>query len=163
MAKTIQVERRGYTLVPENPWSLELLEGFPEGKPLAVELKTARSRGELNLYWAGLTVLVDNFDAADEQRWPTARKYHDAMLDSLGYSYKLWRLDGTDLDGNPIYSFKNQVDSVALDAMSDEEFKVLFERVRGITVKLFGYDPWDAWKQMKDDEKANRRDWRQHR
>lgn len=160
MAKTIIVARKGHTLVPENPWSLELLEGFPEGKPLSIELKASRSKGELNLYWAGLAVLIDNFSEADEKKWPTPRHYHEAMLEALGYTYKLWRIDGR---------FRVMIDSIALDKMDDDDFKALFEKVRALTQRLFRYSPWDSWLEMRgtdwmtywEKRQQDRRNWRE--
>ena len=140
MAKHILLLRDGYKLTPADPQSFELIEGLKEGKVYSVEIKESRSRGELNLYWAGLGLLIENFSDAHRQMWPTARKYHEGMLDGLGYTYRLWRADKT---------FRVAVDSIALDKMTDEEFKVLFETVREITQRLFGWDPWDRWLEMR--------------
>lgn len=104
-----------------------------------------RRQSQNRLYWAGLGLLVKNFDEADEKRWPTSRHIHDAILDALGYKYRLWRIDGT---------FKVEIDSVAADKMGDEDFDDLFEKARAIVLKLFGYDPWEAWKAEKDAEAA---------
>ncbi len=163
MPKFIQVERKGHTLVPANPWAYELIEQFPEGKVLNLPLTVARSQGELNLYWAGITVLLETaFSDEDEKRWPTARKYHEAMLDSLGYTYKLWKRDRDAPSG---YSFRMVIDSIAFENMADDEFKPLFERVRALTVEMFGVDPWDEWLQQRGSDwitwwEKKRRNWR---
>ncbi len=90
MAKTVLVMRRGYTLVPADPWSHELFELYPEGKTLSLELKTSRSRGELNLYWAGLSLLTETmFSEEDDKRWPTTRVYHEAMRSIIAHRLQL--------------------------------------------------------------------------
>lgn len=140
MARHILLQRDGYKLTPADPQSFETIETLKDGKVYSVEIKESRSRGELNLYWAGLSVLIENFSDEDEKKWPSSRHYHEAMLDSLGYTYRLWRIDGT---------FRRVIDSIALDKMEDADFKVLFERVREITQRLFGYSPWDKWLELR--------------
>ena len=140
MAKHILLLREGYRLVPADPQSYETIETLKENKTYSVEIKESRSRGESNLYWAGLGVLVENFDDESEKKWPTTRHYHNALLEHLGYTYRQWKVDGT---------FKVEIDSVAFDKMSDEDFKALFEKARAVTVQLFGYDPWDEWLKLR--------------
>lgn len=140
MARHILLLRDGYKLTPADPQSFELIEGLKEGKVYSVEIKESRSRGELNLYWAGIGLLIENLSDEDTKKWPTSRHYHEAMLDSLGYTYRLWRVDGT---------FRSVIDSIAIDKMGDADFKVLFEKVRAITEQLFGWSPWDKWLEIR--------------
>lgn len=128
-------KERGH-LVPIDAWALEQLDALPEGKDLSVRVTQPRSIGRLNWYWAGLGLLVENLDDEDRAKWPNARKMHNAFLEALGYVEKIWRIDG---------SFRIQVDSIALDNMTEEEFAQLFENVRAMAVRLFGYDPWQVW------------------
>ena len=154
MSKFVLVQRRGHTLVPADPYSYEALESFPEGKALNLELKTSRSRGELNLYWAGLSLLRESaFSEDDDIRWPTTRAYHNSMLRRLGYTEKLWQHNPKSPSG---CSFTVEVNSVALDNMQDDEFKTLFERVRQLTVEAFAFDPWDEWLKIRGS------DWQTH-
>lgn len=104
-------------------------------------------RGQNALYWAGLGLLVKNFDEDNAEKWPTARHFHDAILQHFGYTYRQWKIDGT---------FKLEIDSIAFDKMDDSDFEALFEKARGVIVTLFGYDPFDAWKAEKDAERALR-------
>jgi muconolactone delta-isomerase len=157
--RTIFIEVRDGRIVPADPRSEEMIDELRPGTTYKAEVTEDRLRstnGNRRLYWAGLGLLVKNFSDEDEARWPTSRHYHNAMLEALGYVERLWRIDG---------SYRNVPNSVAQDAMDDTEFDVLFERIRSLTVKLFRYDPWDAWKALKEDEKrlrmAQQQTWRQ--
>jgi hypothetical protein len=146
-----QVEWDGQTFSPADMHALEhadrtFVQGARlEGKMTRPVVAHDRRQSQNRLYWAGLGFLVKNFDEEDEKRWPTSRHLHDAMLDALGYKYKLWRIDGT---------FKVEVDSVAFEKMDDADFDDLFEKVRAIVFRLWGWNPWDAWKAEKDAEAA---------
>lgn len=159
MVKSLQVHRcamqlaAGATvvaLVPADPYSAELMDELLD-QDYTIDVKQSRQRGELNLYWAGIGQLVKNCSGPDpafirlgnrtvdaSRLWPTSRKYHDMLMEATGHVTRLWRIDGT---------FRVDVDSVALDNMEAEEFKAYFESARAITVGLFGYDPWEAWKE----------------
>lgn len=115
---------------------------------MLAEIKPDRTRGDLRLYWAGLGVLHDNLDEDDTERWPTKRKLHDTMMDALGFVHKVYRLDN---------SYRLETDSIALDNMSEEDFKSVMEMVRAAVVKRWGYDPWDEWTKRKDEEDAARK------
>lgn len=165
MAKTISVVRRAYklatgatvvALAAADPYSEELIGELFDGEEYTAELKQNRRRGELNLYWAGIGLLVKNYSgpspaiinigkrAVDASRmWPTSDYYHEMMMEATGHVTRLWRLDGT---------FRVNVDSIALKNMDQADFSAYFEHAKAITFGLFGYDPWQAWK-----EEANRR------
>lgn len=137
MAKPpILMKREGSRLVPADPWALEQLDGIREGEEVHVRVTMVRKRGTLNLWWAGIGLLVQNLDEEDRKRWPSARKMHDALLEALGFVEKIWRIDG---------SYRTQVDSIALDNMSEEEFAELFEQAKALVMKLWGWDPWQTW------------------
>lgn len=147
-------------LVPADPYSAELMDEMIEGKEVAADIKQDRRRGELNLYWAGIGLLVANYSGpaptyitlgnrqVDASRiWPTSRKYHDMLMSATGNVTKLWRRDGT---------YREDVDSIALDNMGADEFTTYFETARAVTVELFGYDPWQAWKDEADKRRVNK-------
>ena len=166
MAKTLRMVRRVYQLAagatvvglaPADPYSEEILADLFDGETYSVDVKQDRRRGDINLYWAGIGLLVKNYSGVDpafirlgarevdaSRIWPTSRKYHDMLMSATGHVTRPWRIDGT---------FREDVDSIALDNMEQDEFKAYFERARAITHALFGYDPWDAWK----DEATERR------
>jgi hypothetical protein len=101
--------------------------------------------GQMRLWWAGLKLLVD---ALGDERWPTTRKMHNLILEELGFTERIWRIDG---------SYRNEVDSIAIDNMEDEAFEALFERARVFCLANFGFDPWQQWVDEKDAARANRR------
>ena len=125
-------------LVPIDAWAAEQLDAIPNGKDLSVRVTQSRSRGKLNLWWAGLGLMVDNLPDHQRDMWPTARALHEALLESMGFVHKLWRIDGT---------YRVQVDSIALDNMDEEEFSEVFERGRAICMQIAGYDPFETWVQ----------------
>lgn len=141
------MRRRGSTLVPVDGWGEEQLREIPEGKDLNVTTTEARGeksprRKAQNWYWAGLGLLTEN---VDETKWPTARKLHKLIMQELGYTTRFYRIDGT---------YKEEVDSIAIDEMLDEEFMAYFERARTWVIANFGSEPWDEWKKRKDMERG---------
>lgn len=129
-------KERGH-LVPIDAWAMEQLDAIPEYKEVAVTVSEERSRGSLNLWWAGLGLLVSNLNDEDDHRFPTSRRLHEAFLEDLGYVEKVYRVDG---------SFTLRAMSVALDNMEEADFKILMERAAKIAIEYFGYDPWQTWK-----------------
>lgn len=140
MQKEIHGNRIG--LFPVDPYAEEQLDTLPLEKDFNVSIANARKRGKLNFYWAGMGVLVDNFDKADKLRWPTTRHLHDTMMVTLGHVHRQYRLDHRSPDG---VGWTEVADSIALDNMEEEEFEQVFETIRGAIVGRWGYDPWDAW------------------
>jgi hypothetical protein len=102
-----------------------------------------RRAGLLRLWWAGLGMLAENID---DERWPTKRKLHNLILEELGFTEKIWRIDGT---------YRLVVDSIAIDNMEDDDFDRLFEKSRAFCVEHWGWDPWQTWIDEKDAERAN--------
>lgn len=104
-----------------------------------------RRAGLLRLWWAGLGMLADNID---DERWPTKRKVHNLILEELGFTEKIWRIDGT---------YRLVVDSIAIDNMEDDDFDRLFEKAKAFCIKHWGWNPWDTWVAEKQAEIANRK------
>lgn len=123
-------------LVPVDAWSAEQLDAYPEGKDLNVRITSNRSVGGLNLYWAGLGLLVENMDDETKRRWPTARKFHNTLMEEIGLTERIWRIDGT---------FRLVPDSIALDSMSNEDFLDYWENAKRLIIRHFGYDPFELW------------------
>lgn len=137
----ILMRKEAGRLVPIDPWAREQIDALPEGKDLHVRASERRTHGLNGLYWAGLGLLVDNFDEADAKMWRTSKRLHKTLLCELGYVERIYRIDGT---------FTEQADSVAFDEMDEADFKELFEHVRAMVVKRWRYDPWDLWKANRD-------------
>jgi hypothetical protein len=136
-------------LAPANPFSEEMLDTLPWEKLFSVDVKEDRSRGELGFYWAGLGLLVANFDDEDKARWPTSEAFSRAMLVAFGYKRRFYRLDK---------SYTEEADSIALNSMEPEPFKEYFELVRAAVVRMFDYDPWDLWKVVSEEKKRKARE-----
>ncbi len=128
-------------LVPVDAWGAEMMDALPRGKDLSVRVTSTRSIGALNLYWAGLGLLVDNMDDETKRRWPTSRKFHNTLMEEIGLTERIWRIDGT---------FRLVPDSIALDSMTEEDFKAYWESARALIFRHFKYDPFDTWLAEKD-------------
>lgn len=134
-------------LVPIDAWAAEQVDALPRDKDLTVRVTTSRSNGRLNLWWAGLGLMVENLPDEKRKMWPSARKMHHALLEAMGYVERIYRIDGT---------FRTEVDSVAFENMEEDEFIELFERGRALCIEIVGFDPFELWVQ---DAKA-RGSWR---
>ncbi len=144
-----QVIWDGTMFVPADMGAVEMAErtyvqgAVLDGKftrPHGTEDKRA---GLLRWWWAGLGLLHENID---DERWPTKRKLHNLILEELGFTEKIWRIDGT---------YRLVVDSVAIDNMEDDAFDNLFEKARAFCVLHWGFDPWETWKEEQAAKKAN--------
>lgn len=123
-------------LVGIDAWASEQIEALPRDKDIKVVATTFRSLGRLGWWWGGLALAVDNFSDEDRERWPTSRKLNDAILEALGFTEKLWRVDGT---------YRLSVDSISFEAMTEDEFKEVFALAEQLAIKLWDYSPWEAW------------------
>lgn len=101
-----------------------------------------RRAGNLRHWWAGIGLLLEN---TDDERWPTKRKLHNLILEELGFTEKIWRIDG---------SYRLVVDSIAIDNMEDDDFDRLFEKARAFCLLHWGFDPWQMWVDEKNAEKS---------
>lgn len=149
---TIAVTFDGRSLVPADAWAAEQMSKLSKDVRLNAHLTKAKGthdvRASLNsIYWAGLGLMVENFDEQDAQRWPTSRKLHTLLLETQGYVDRLWRIDGT---------YRIVPDSVAYDNMSDEDFSSYVEKARAFLVTHWGWDPLTQWVENKKAEAAAR-------
>lgn len=155
--KSIRVTRTNdLRLAPADAYSQELINGLKPGKTYKVEIKEDRSRGTLNLYWAGVGLLVNNYSGpgggliqVNGRRynpaalWPTSRKYHQMLMKATGHVERVYWIDRS-LPGG--IGWRDEVDSIALEAMEEDEFNAYFEQAQAITFSLFDWNPWDQWK-----------------
>ncbi len=131
-------------LVPADPYSAELIDTrLKPGVTYKVTVVTDRTKGRLNLYWAGLGVLRENLSDEDDVRWPTVRSLHDTLMRALGYTKRQYYLDHRSADG---VGWTDVPDSIALDSMDEAEFKDYCERAAAVVVARWGFDPWEIWK-----------------
>lgn len=132
----MQMERRGGALYPIDPWSEERLYGYAEKTPLDIVATNAKRKNKLGLYWAGLGTLQHNLSEEQDKLWPTQRALHGMLMLEVGVTLIQYRQDQT-------YFFIP--DSIAINNMGDDDFDIVFERVRQVVNDLFGWDPWDIW------------------
>lgn len=132
----ILMRREGSKLVTVDWYSSEKLEAYPEGVDLSVRITSSKRIGALNWYWAGLGLFCEN---TEDERWPSSRKMHETIMEELGFTTKIWRIDG---------SFRVVTDSIAIENMGDDEFAIVFEKARAFIVLHFNYDPWEIWMQQ---------------
>jgi hypothetical protein len=123
-------------LVPAHSFAAEQIDALPNGKDLWVRVTQVRSNSQLNLFWAGLGLVVDNFDDEMLRKYPTTRKLYRALLIDLGYAETLYRIDG---------SVMIIEDSVSFEAMEQDEMNRLMDRAAVRFVEWIGYDPFDAY------------------
>lgn len=118
-------DRRG--LVPATAYDQEEFERLPLDTSFEVKPIDARGHDQLGFYWAVLNRVVDAVG-----RWPNAEKLHDAVKRELGYLTV-----SCDLAGRPHVT----LDSIALNAMSDDERKQFIERAMAAISEAVGFDP----------------------
>lgn len=123
---------------PDEPWALERFHmDYLDGKKVGLVISDPARNGMLGLWWAGIKLLYDNQD-----EFATERKLHEEILKKIGLSKKLYRIDKTFV--------REVVDSIAIENMTDEEFKVVQEKAREYVVGRWGYDPWDLWVEQQE-------------
>lgn len=139
-------------LVATDPHSEELIEELAASRPYRCDVKDDRTPASLKIYWAGLGLLVQNYSGTDPalvfiagqrrnpaRMWPTSRAVHNMCMEALGHTSRLWRIDGT---------YRIEVDSIALDNMSETDFSNYMEGAGHILTSLFGYNPFEEWKKL---------------
>lgn len=162
MAKSLHVFVENLRLVPADPFSQETLDKLKPGYEYKVTITEDRSRGDLKLYWAGIGLLVANYKGPDAAMvfvgdtpfdpgflWPSSRDYHEAMMKAAGNVTRKYSLKFDDPDHpEGVVHWTEEVDSIALDNMENDDFLEYWEFAQYFTVKVFGWNPWDEWKAL---------------
>jgi hypothetical protein len=152
MAKSLRVRKtviNGRSVfAPADPLAEELMGELPLDTEYTATLTSTRGigRNPRGKYWAGLAVLVDNFNGRDRSMWPTSKSIHRELLVSAGFGRKRYSLDGK--------SFTEEADTELWDSLSNSEIDAFLEAVRAFVNKRWGYDPWAQWEEKKTAEKA---------
>lgn len=134
---------RDQHLVPLDPFTAELIDTkLKIGERYKITVVSDRSRGELNLYWAGISTLHHNLSDHDTLIFPSSTSISKMLLEALGHTHKEYFLDAKSDDG---WGYRVLADSIAIDNMEPEEFKNYFELARGLVWKLWDRDPWQEW------------------
>jgi hypothetical protein len=106
--------RRGNMLIPEYAQDAEMIERFPHGQRIRIDLRTGRSPDKLRFYWKLLKSLVDATGCA-----ANVEALHGAVKLDLGYA-------------NPIRLKTGMTilvpGSIAFDKMTEEDFSEFLEK-----------------------------------
>lgn len=113
---------------------------YPDGKFVGLAISDPARNGMMGLYFAGLKLLFENQD-----KFATNKKLREEILKKIGYSKKLYRVDGTFLKEVP--------DSMAIENMTDEEMSIVQEKSRAYVVATWGWDPWSTWVEQQEERK----------
>lgn len=133
--------------VPATPWDEEGFAAIPRGAEYTADLKSPKDiRNPKGKLYAGLSVLVHNFDNSDRARWPTARSIRNELLIAIGVKRTRYSLDGK--------SAVIEADLDLFDQMTAGEVENIIEAMRSYAIGRWGYDPWQKWEDKKDAEKA---------
>lgn len=140
----------GGRLVATDPYTQEIiLTKLKQGvtyKVTVVEDKGSEHRRAVNkFFFGGLHLLLENLPESDAKRWPSISSLRDMLMEALGYTHRIYRLDHRSADG---VGWRNEVDSIAFANMSDDDFDRLVEQMRGIAVGRWGFDPWKEWSEQ---------------
>lgn len=126
----------------------EQIDKLPLGR-LFIEIDEEEAEdGVRNLFMAGIGVLFDNIDGTGPGgEFPTPNSLRREILREIGFADPILRVDG----------IKKEPRSMARGKMSYDELVVVLEVSRAYCVQRWGFDPFEAWKEEKDAEAANRR------
>jgi len=121
----VRKTRRG--LAPVSAFDEERLHDMPLRTEFELKPLTRRSLPQLRLYWSILTRVVAATDVA-----PTATHLHDLLKVEMGYVRPVRLLDGREM---------LWPDSIALEAMPADEFRLYFDDAMMRLAERCGFDP----------------------
>lgn len=138
----------GTVFRPADSAAVEMADQLPRDKRLHAKVTVASARagaedprtGKMNLYWAGIGILLQNQLAHVDKK-----EMHEHLMGELGYTERHYRIVGQNPDGSTIYDFTIEPRSISKLNMQDDDFDILFERARAYVVEHHGFDPWDTW------------------
>lgn len=152
--KPVPVERPRIAVTVQNgrlaaldAFAQEQIDKLPLGR-LFIEIDTEEPEdGVRNLYMAGIGVLFENIDdTGPGKQFPTTMQLRREILREIGFTDPIFRVDG----------IKKDPRSMARGKMMYDELVVVLEVSRAYCVARWGFDPFEAWTDEKDAEKANR-------
>lgn len=122
--------KRGH-LMPVTAYDAAEVGGFPDGSEFDLVSRKRRSLPQHRTYWRTLDTVVKATG-----RWPSREALHTALKVELGYVEPVFGLDG---------KIKGMIpDSTGFDAMTQEAFKVFFDKAMKALAEATGTDPL-AW------------------
>lgn len=125
----------------------EIIDKLPLGRIFVEVDEEEAEDGVRNKYMAAIGLLFENVDGAGPGgEWPTPNHLRRHILRSIGFAEPIFRVDG----------IKQEARSMARGAMTYDELVMVTELSRAFCVDKFGFDPFEAWENEKEAEKANR-------
>lgn len=122
------VEKSAHGFMPVTAYDAELLIADPVGTEYDLVKRTRRSWPQLKLYWSMLNRIVKATG-----KWPTAEKLHRDIKLTLGYVEQSVNLRTGETTLTP--------DSVAFDAMTQDEFQIYFNHAVELLAEKLRFDP----------------------
>lgn len=122
------VRKTARGLSPVHGRDAEILMSDPAGTEYDLVKRTKRSNPQNALYWSALTCVVRATD-----KWPTPEHLHHELKLVCGF-----KMTVVDWDTGRV---TQAVDSTAFDAMTNDEFRVYFDRAMEKLAEHIGFDP----------------------
>ena len=126
----VQVEiGPGGRLVPLTAFDAALISQMPRGRVYNLaRASSGRSNPQLRLYWSVLQAVVDATDIT-----PTAEHLHDQLVRACGFVRPVLNV----MTG----AWEEQRDSIAFEAMNQDDANVYFDRALAKLGETLGIDP----------------------
>lgn len=124
----IEVTMTPRGLRPHTQMDAEQMVSVGLGHVFELKPVTKRSLPQLRTYWKALGIVVRATDM-----WPTAEKLHRDIKLTLGYVEQSVNIDTGEVSITP--------DSIALDKMEPDEFRVFMDRAMELLTRKVGFDP----------------------
>lgn len=115
-------------LVPVSGWDAELLNKMANGTEFDLVERSTRSLPQHRTYWKALAGVV-----AATGLSPSAKHLHRDLKLACGYTEKVVNRDTGEIHV--------MADSIAFDAMTQDEFKAYFNTAMAKLTEWAGYDP----------------------
>jgi hypothetical protein len=125
-------EKVGGRLIPASAYDEEVFMDFPAGTEFDCVPRSNRRTRHHNLYWRTLGATVKATGM-----WATDAHLHIALKWATGYVLPIWNPD----DGKVVFVD----DSIAFDAMNQQEFEVYFRVAMLKLSEWIGADPLTAF------------------
>ncbi len=114
---------RGKFLVASDSASQGVLDGYKAGDVVRVQVSKPRNPKHHAKYWAMLKIVHEG--TAVQDLYPTTDKLHQAIKGALGYYSEVRLPDG---------KVFQVVDSIAFEAMAQDEFEVFYDKAVDLIV-----------------------------